>query len=71
MGTGGPYPGAKAQPGCDADHSLPPSASMACSGTALAFLAAAATTAAAIIILLPSPPSLSAVPHYALSSHCQ
>jgi hypothetical protein len=50
MGTGGPFPGVKARPGRDADHSLhlvprsgmsrsytsfPPSASMACSGTAL------------------------------------
>jgi hypothetical protein len=26
MGTGGPFPGGKAQPGRDADHSLPPSA---------------------------------------------
>jgi hypothetical protein len=25
MGTGGPFPGAKARPGRDADHSLPPS----------------------------------------------
>jgi hypothetical protein len=49
MGTGGPFPGAKAWPGCDADHSppyleprsrisrnytpLPPSAFMACSWT--------------------------------------
>jgi hypothetical protein len=50
MGTGGPFPGGKAQPGRDADHSphlvprsrnrsytpLPPSAFIACSGTALA-----------------------------------
>jgi hypothetical protein len=51
MGTGGPFPGTKARPGRDADHSphlvprsrmsrsytsSPPSASMACSGTALA-----------------------------------
>jgi hypothetical protein len=50
MGTGGPFPGGKARPGRDADHSphlvprswivgaippLPPSASMVCSGTAL------------------------------------
>jgi hypothetical protein len=36
MGTGGPFPGGKARPGRDADHSPPPSAitSMACSGTA-------------------------------------
>jgi hypothetical protein len=26
MGTGGPFPGGKAQPGRDADHSLPSSA---------------------------------------------
>jgi hypothetical protein len=26
MGTGGPFPGAKARPGRDADHSHPPSA---------------------------------------------
>jgi hypothetical protein len=26
MGTGGPFPGAKARPGRDADHSPPPSA---------------------------------------------
>jgi hypothetical protein len=26
MGTGGPFPGGKAQPGRDADHSPPPSA---------------------------------------------
>jgi hypothetical protein len=54
VGTGGPFPGAKAWPGRDADHSpylvprlgmsksctpLPPSASMACSGTALLFTA--------------------------------
>jgi hypothetical protein len=53
MGTGGPFPGAKARPGRDADHSphlvprskmsrsytsSPPVAFMACSGTALAFL---------------------------------
>jgi hypothetical protein len=25
MGTGGPFPGGKARPGCDADHSPPPS----------------------------------------------
>jgi hypothetical protein len=51
MGTGGPFPWAKARPGRDADHPnlvprsnmsrsytpLPPSAFMACSGTALAF----------------------------------
>jgi hypothetical protein len=53
MGTGGPFPGVKARPGRDADHSppiycrgrewvgaippLPPSASMACRGTALLF----------------------------------
>jgi hypothetical protein len=52
MGTGGPVPGTKARPGCDADHlphlvprsrmsrsytSSPPSAFLACSGTALAF----------------------------------
>jgi hypothetical protein len=51
MGTGGPFPGAKARTGRDADHSphlvpgrervgaiplLPPSASLACSGTTLA-----------------------------------
>jgi hypothetical protein len=47
MGTGGPFPRGKAGPGRNADHSppssavgaiplLPPSASMACSGTALA-----------------------------------
>jgi hypothetical protein len=49
MRTGGPFPGAKARPGRDANHSppssrewveaialLPPSAFMACSGTALA-----------------------------------
>jgi hypothetical protein len=50
MGTGGPFPGGKARPGRDADHSphlvprsrmsrsynsSPPSASVACSGTAL------------------------------------
>jgi hypothetical protein len=50
MGTGGPFPGGKARAGRDADHSPPssaevvnelelyllsPSASMACSGTAL------------------------------------
>jgi hypothetical protein len=50
MGTGGPFPGGKARPGRDADHSphlvprsrmsrsytsSPPSASMACSRTAL------------------------------------
>jgi hypothetical protein len=50
MGTGGPFPGCKARPGRDADHSphlvprswmsrsytsSPPSAPMACSGTAL------------------------------------
>jgi hypothetical protein len=46
MGTGGPFPGGKARPRRDADHSLsssaefkytssPPCASMACSGTAL------------------------------------
>jgi hypothetical protein len=49
MGTGGPFPGGKARPGRDADHSphlvlrsrmsrsytsSPPKASMACSGTA-------------------------------------
>jgi hypothetical protein len=49
MDTGGPFPGGKARPGRDADHSppssaevknklelylLPPNASMACSGTA-------------------------------------
>jgi hypothetical protein len=48
VGTGGPFPGAKSRPGCEADHSppssveieyegaispLPPSAFMACSGT--------------------------------------
>jgi hypothetical protein len=54
MGTGGPFPGGKARPGCDADHSppssaevvneyelyilSPPSASMACRGTALLLL---------------------------------
>jgi hypothetical protein len=27
MGTGGPFPGGKARPGRDADHSLPPSSS--------------------------------------------
>jgi hypothetical protein len=52
MGTGGPFPGAKARPARDVDHSphqcrdqewaraispLPPSASIACSGTALTF----------------------------------
>jgi hypothetical protein len=49
MGTGGPFPGGKARPGRDADHSppssewvgailpLPPSASMAFSGTALLY----------------------------------
>jgi hypothetical protein len=53
MGTGGPFPGGKARPGRDADHSalssaevvnelgairpLPPSASMACRGTALLY----------------------------------
>jgi hypothetical protein len=51
MGTGGPFPGGKARPGRDADHShlvpsswmsrsyisSPPSASMTCSGTALLF----------------------------------
>jgi hypothetical protein len=26
MGTRGPFPGGKARPGCDADHSLPSSA---------------------------------------------
>jgi hypothetical protein len=26
MGTGGPFPGGKARPGRDADHSPPPSA---------------------------------------------
>jgi hypothetical protein len=26
VGTGGPFPGAKARPGCDADHSPPSSA---------------------------------------------
>jgi hypothetical protein len=26
VGTGGPFPGGKARPGCDADHSLPSSA---------------------------------------------
>jgi hypothetical protein len=26
MGTGGPFPGCKARPGCDADHSPPASA---------------------------------------------
>jgi hypothetical protein len=26
MGTGGPFPGSKARPGCDADHSPPSSA---------------------------------------------
>jgi hypothetical protein len=26
MGTGGPFPGTNAQPGCDADHSPPSSA---------------------------------------------
>jgi hypothetical protein len=26
MGTGGPFPGSKVQPGRDADHSPPPSA---------------------------------------------
>jgi hypothetical protein len=26
MGTGGPFPGGKARPGCDADHSPPSSA---------------------------------------------
>jgi hypothetical protein len=51
MGTGGPFPGAKARPGRDADHSPPssaeveneyelyllsPQAPVACSGTALA-----------------------------------
>jgi hypothetical protein len=55
MGTGGPFPGAKNGPGHDADHSppssaevrnewelyllSPPSATMACSGTALPFRA--------------------------------
>jgi hypothetical protein len=54
MGTGGPFPGGKARPGRDADHSpsssaevkyelelyllSPPCASMACSGTALLLL---------------------------------
>jgi hypothetical protein len=53
MGNGGPFPGGKAQPGRDADHSphlvlrswmsrsytpLPSSASMACRGTALLLL---------------------------------
>jgi hypothetical protein len=53
MGIGGPFPGAKAQPGRDPDHSpyrvtrsgvsrshtsSTPSACMACSGTALAFM---------------------------------
>jgi hypothetical protein len=52
MGTGGPFPGAKARPERNADHSAhlvprsrmsrsytssPPSASVACIGTALAF----------------------------------
>jgi hypothetical protein len=52
MGTGGPFPGAKERPRRDADHSphlvprscmsrsytpLPPSAFVACNGTALAF----------------------------------
>jgi hypothetical protein len=54
VGTGGPFPGSKARPGRDADHSLhlvsrsrlskshtssphPLSASVACSGTVLAF----------------------------------
>jgi hypothetical protein len=50
MGTGSPFPGGKPQPGRDSDHSppssaevlnewelhLPPSAFIACSGTALA-----------------------------------
>jgi hypothetical protein len=49
MGTGGSFPGGKARPGRDADHSphlvprsrmsrtfTPPRASLACSGTALA-----------------------------------
>jgi hypothetical protein len=54
VGTGGPFPGGKARPGSDADHSphlvprswmsrsytsSPPSPSMACSGTALLFTA--------------------------------
>jgi hypothetical protein len=26
MGTGGPFPGAKSRPGCDAEHSPPSSA---------------------------------------------
>jgi hypothetical protein len=34
MGTGGSFPGGKARPGRDADHSPPSSASMVCSGTA-------------------------------------
>jgi hypothetical protein len=53
MGTGGPFPGGKARSGHDADHSLhlvprswmsrsytssPPSAFMACNGTALLYL---------------------------------
>jgi hypothetical protein len=52
MGTGGPFPGAKSQPGLDADHSphlfprsrmsrsyssSPPSVFVVCGGTALAF----------------------------------
>jgi hypothetical protein len=44
MGTGGPFPGGKAQPVRDADQELgrsynssPPSAFMACGETALAF----------------------------------
>jgi hypothetical protein len=56
MGIGGPYPGGEALPGRDADHSphlvsrssmnriynsSPPSAFMACSGTALALFLAA------------------------------
>jgi hypothetical protein len=37
VGTGGPFPGAKVRPGRDAISPLRPSASMACSGTALLF----------------------------------
>jgi hypothetical protein len=56
MGTGGPFPGGKARPGRDADHSppssaevvneqelyllSPPSASVACNGTALLLIVA-------------------------------
>jgi hypothetical protein len=36
MGTGGPFPGGKARPGRNADHS-PPCASVACNGTPLLF----------------------------------